>query len=660
MVFGMDGSPDTSRRWRLIPYGMAALLLHVTCLWGAVSVADDSTKPSTQAVRSETPGSLSPHGELQIECQLCHGTENWKPASYSEEFAHAKLGFTLDGAHATAKCTQCHATLEFAGLNRNCSTCHDDAHNGEFGLDCGRCHGTQTFVDHASQIAMHRTTRFPLVGVHAMIDCDQCHAAAFAEVTGTVSNEADCYVCHVEEYTAASSPNHVATGFSRNCSECHNSLAWDAGQNAGDHSFFPLRGGHANLDCGSCHLDASFSGLDRACVSCHAEDYSSTSSPQHQEAGFSTDCASCHTVTSWAGASFDHTGFPLTGAHGGVDCGTCHAGGVFTGLQTECYACHQSEYDASSNPHHASAGLSTLCQDCHGNTTWVGANYDHGFFALSGGHAGHDCLSCHAGESYSGTSPECYSCHDQDYAATVDPNHQTSGFSTDCTQCHGTTTWIGASFDHAAFPLTGTHGTLDCVSCHSGGVYTGLSGECYACHQDVYDATSNPRHASAAFATLCQACHGNVTWTGANYDHGFFALSGGHAGHDCLTCHVGETYAGTNAECLACHQQDYDSTSNPPHAAAGFGSDCTGCHNTTSWLGATFDHDTFFPIYSGAHRTPWNDCSDCHVNPASYAEFTCLSCHDHSQARMDDKHSGERGYSYDSNLCYECHPNGRH
>jgi hypothetical protein len=44
---------------------------------------------------------------------------------------------------------------------------------------------------------------------------------------------------------------------------------------------------------------------------------------------------------------------------------------------------------------------------------------------------------------------------------------------------------------------------------------------------------------------------------------------------------------------------------------------------------------------------------------SDYRQFTCLVCHEHSQASMDSKHRGRSGYSYSSVACLGCHPNGR-
>ena len=76
-------------------------------------------------------------------------------------------------------------------------------------------------------------------------------------------------------------------------------------------------------------------------------------------------------------------------------------------------------------------------------------------------------------------------------------------------------------------------------------------------------------------------------------------------------------------------------------------------------LQLVFDHDgQYFPIYTGKHREgeAWNDCVECHANPATYADFTCFTCH--LKPEMDDKHSEENGYEYVSTTCLECHPDG--
>ncbi len=91
-------------------------------------------------------------------------------------------------------------------------------------------------------------------------------------------------------------------------------------------------------------------------------------------------------------------------------------------------------------------------------------------------------------------------------------------------------------------------------------------------------------------------------------------------------CHVGGKFTGLSASCYSCHQTQYQSTTNPNHAAAGFPQDCSVCHSTTSWAGAVFDHSkTPFPL-TGAHTTV--ACASCHVNNKFAGTPTdCYSCH---------------------------------
>jgi hypothetical protein len=136
-------------------------------------------------------------------------------------------------------------------------------------------------------------------------------------------------------------------------------------------------------------------------------------------------------------------------------------------------------------------------------------------------------------------------------------------------------------------------------------------------------------------------------------------LAGAHVAiaNQCVLCHNGN-YNSTPNTCVGCHLNDYNQTNNPPHAAAQFPTTCLNCHNQNAWIPSTWNHDgLYFPIYSGKHQGKWNTCSDCHTNPANYAVFSCItSCH--SQSSTNNDHQGVAGYSYNSDACYNCHPNG--
>ncbi len=93
----------------------------------------------------------------------------------------------------------------------------------------------------------------------------------------------------------------------------------------------------------------------------------------------------------------------------------------------------------------------------------------------------------------------------------------------------------------------------------------------------------------------------------------------------------------------------------PSHVAAGFDHNCSLCHSTTSWAGATFTaHDTlYFPIYTGNHAGRWSSCTDCHTTPSDYGAYTCINAGCHADA--DTRHAGVANYGHD---CIRCHPTG--
>lgn len=360
----------------------------------------------------------------------------------------------------------------------------------------------------------------------------------------------------------------------------------------------------------------------------------------------------------WEAADHDRTNFPLQGKHRSVACGDCHRDGVIAGTPSACEACHWER--RRDDPYQAQLGIH--CGDCHTPFDWKklkpGA-WEHGSstgLPLAGVHKTMDCSECHLDNSFRGQPRDCYSCHREQYEGA--PGHVSAPYSTDCRQCHfSQTSWTGGQTGHGSFPLLGRHAAAACGDCHKNNVYAGTPRECSGCHMPDYDASRNPDHRRAGFSTDCASCHGSaaVTWNNVTLNHDlYWPLQGAHKPLLCDKCHA----AGYDLprDCYGCHRADYEKTTDPDHRQAGYSTACQDCHFTshTSWNQAVFNHR--FPITSGDHAGL--ACNECHTN-ANYLVFSCIDCHAHTRSEMDDKHDDVGGYSYNSQACYACHPNGR-
>jgi predicted CXXCH cytochrome family protein len=164
-------------------------------------------------------------------------------------------------------------------------------------------------------------------------------------------------------------------------------------------------------------------------------------------------------------------------------------------------------------------------------------------FVLDGAHISVTCEGCHVGGTFTGTIPQCSSCHSQSsivQASSKPPTHvATNG---ECSDCHITAGWTAAAFmDHSS--ITGS-----CISCHNGVQATGKT----------------PTHISSN--DQCDDCHNVTGWLPALFDHA------GIVGN-CVSCHDGITATGKGPT----HIQ----TTNV----------CEDCHSTVAYAPAfTVDH----------------------------------------------------------------------
>ena len=224
-------------------------------------------------------------------------------------------------------------------------------------------------------------------------------------------------------------------------------------------------------------------------------------------------CTDCHSTNGWkemvVPMKFDHsrTSYMLRGQHQMAECVDCHSSLKFVGTSKHCYSCHRQDFESAALPNHVHAGFGTDCERCHSVEAQSWRNsFDHNKteFPLRGAHEGVACNQCHTSGTFRGVSRDCFECHQKEYLATTNPNHQAAKFPTNCEMCHRALTWQPAAlFPHDSyFPISSgsTHSPgrwNSCGDCHTtAGTFTTHScttgchatahnknQDCYTCHK---------------------------------------------------------------------------------------------------------------------------------------------------------------------------------
>jgi hypothetical protein len=220
-------------------------------------------------------------GRFGITCDTCHTASDWKRIT----FDHGRdTRYPLRERHRAVKCTACHTGFLYKQkLKATCISCHekDDVHKGQEGQRCEQCHSERSWK---SAFFDHGLTRFPLLGKHAKVPCEDCHK-------GTTFKDArtTCIACHKKDDVHK---RRLGTF----CEQCHNARdwrQWDFDHNK--RTRYRLDGAHKGLDCLACHvtLVKKKIRLGRTCVSCHrAEDV--------HAGAFGPFCERCHATSSFS------------------------------------------------------------------------------------------------------------------------------------------------------------------------------------------------------------------------------------------------------------------------------------------------------------------------------------------------------------------------
>jgi hypothetical protein len=248
------------------------------------------------------------------DCASCHDVSGFDHPTYTAT-AHQASAYPLEGRHASAACTSCHAKgaataavvaafgssrIDMRPKHDACTSCHGDPHAGRFepagararAKRCLECHSMAAFRPSSFDLNAHHTASFALEGAHRAVPCQTCH----------------------RELEAAPSRGSL--------------LAAAAGMR-------PLR----------------FEDRSRACADCHRDPHDGQFAARKDKGA----CEGCHDVNAFAPASgFSHdrdAHYKLEGAH----------------RRAACIACHTPQRTSDGRSVVRYHPTPTRCEDCHAN-----------------------------------------------------------------------------------------------------------------------------------------------------------------------------------------------------------------------------------------------------------------------------------------------------
>jgi hypothetical protein len=437
-------------------------------------------------------------GRLGANCLQCHAYNDWKTVSVGQ-FDHSRTRYPLTGMHAQVACQKCHTPgpdnqPRYTGLAfGKCSDCHSDPHRGSFAQGCQSCHNTSGWKKISMQAVSerfdHSTTRYPLLGKHADVECSQCHRSGDFKKPLAFQKCVDCHTPDPHSGQFATRPD------GGECASCHTVNGFKPSQfTVKDHAAtaYPLEGGHAALQCAQCHIpkgkDTLFIIKFQRCTDCHSDRHAG----QFAGAPYFNACERCHNLEGYRPSTFalarhKETKFVLTGGHLAVPCGDCHKESdifkpkavVYHWNGLTCTSCHVDPHQGQfkermqqARPDNSAAG----CEACHNTKSWKElSGFDHSttLFPLLGTHRATACIDCHrppnletklSNADFRAAPTRCEGCHED-----VHGRQFARGEVTACAECHNSAKWKPSLFDHdkrTEFSLQGAHQNVACEGCH--------------------------------------------------------------------------------------------------------------------------------------------------------------------------------------------------
>ncbi len=216
-------------------------------------------------------------------CGDCHKPSSWG----KQKFDHnKKTDFPLLGKHGKVSCNACHkGDIYKEELSTKCIDCHkkDDVHKGRQGKNCNSCHNEKGW--NSNVIFDHDITDFPLIGIHAAAQCEECHLD-----TEFGTTPSGCNACHADD-------DVHKTRLGTDCETCHSPNSWFTWFFDHDRATrFAIDGAHEDLGCYDCHRTSSTGKLKAStdCITCHRSD-------DIHNRQFGGQCDDCHNTNSFKG-----------------------------------------------------------------------------------------------------------------------------------------------------------------------------------------------------------------------------------------------------------------------------------------------------------------------------------------------------------------------
>ncbi len=527
------------------------------CAARSVTRAGHSARflPPATPVTRPTTRQAPDHATLAFShsCEQCHTTTAWRPSTFSHTEVRSHGGTCRSALLAVS-----HRRDTRAGSLHVLLLSHDHLPAG-----AGPCH--------AGFLAQLRA-----------VPHDHSLAAEHLQSHGVRSHGGTCRSAPARDVTPAGHsgrslrpatlatrpiinrrPNHAAQAFPHTCEQCHSTAAWLP--TTYQHTSFPVDGG----TCRTClhpvpYRCARSARFPRPAILATPPTISRLRTMRRWP---SRTVANSATRRQRGGRAPSTTPRLLSRRDMAVlRCSQCHTGGALGAIPSNCYSCHTANYQAA--PDHATLAFSHSCEQCHTTTAWRPSTFHHTGFALTAGHAGLRCSQCHTGGTLGPVPSTCYSCHTADYQRG--PSHAAQAFPHTCEQCHNTTGWLPATYQHTSFPLTAGHAGLACTRCHTGGTFGPIPSTCYSCHATRYQQAAN--HAALAFSHSCEQCHTTTAWLPSTFRH----TSGydSHRNATCTQCHTGGNASSFN--CLTCHTRS--STDGDHKGRSGYTYDSPACY----------------------------------------------------------------------------------